>query len=227
MKTVRELVADFDGIAAALAAAPVRERLTPAERALLWHVPPRAKRAIDIGCGDGVVTRALASRGIHVLGVDFSPGMIELARARTAPSLPVEYRQLEAMTGDLPDNAFDVVVSVAALHHMHLAEVVGRLARLVVPGGTLLLQDVMNRRGLLQWPMNATAAITRRARELITHSRTPPQVTTLYLAHGANEQYLDVSSVASVYRTLLPSAHVFTHLEWRYSVVWHRPIQLT
>src|SRR5688500_9350343 len=113
MKPISEVAADFDAIAAALADGSAHETLTPAERALLGHVPADAKRAIDVGCGDGVITRALAGRGIDVLGIDVSPRMIELARARTDRSFAIEYRQADVLTADLPDAAFDLVVSVS------------------------------------------------------------------------------------------------------------------
>ena len=223
MKTIPQIAADFDAIAAALATGSPRTRLSPAEASLLAHVPAHAKRALDVGCGDGVVARALAARGIHVLGIDVSPGMIELARARSPRSLPIEYQQVDVMSADLSLDRFDVVVSVAVLHHLPLDVIVPRLASLVAPGGTLLLQDVMDRRGLLQLPINATAVLARGVRELITRSRVPSRVTATYQLHGAGERYLDVSVVAGVYRALLPSARVYVHLEWRYSVVWQRP----
>ncbi len=56
MKRITDVAADFDTIADALACETAHETLTPAERALLTHVPARAKHAIDVGCGDGVIT---------------------------------------------------------------------------------------------------------------------------------------------------------------------------
>ena len=187
------------------------------------YLPSDAKRALDVGCGDGIMTRELASRGIGVLGIDVSPRMIQLARERTELSLPVEYRQLDVMSNELSNETFDVVISVSVVHHAPLDEIVPRLTALVAPGGTLLIQDVMNRRGLWQLPANTAAFALQRLRELGTSTRTPRRVTTLYERHGEAEQYLDVSAVSAVYGALLPSAQVTTHLEWRYSVVWHRP----
>jgi len=44
---------------------------------------PGAARALDLGCGTGVVSVALANRGFDVLGVDHSPEMLALAEAKT------------------------------------------------------------------------------------------------------------------------------------------------
>jgi 2-polyprenyl-3-methyl-5-hydroxy-6-metoxy-1,4-benzoquinol methylase len=220
VKPVARVAADFDEIARALAARSAHEELTPAERALLAHTPAHARRAIDVGCGDGVITRALAKRGLDVVGIDLSPGMIDLARARTDPALGVTYHLADVMTADLPDGAFDLVVSVAMAHHLPLERIVPRLARLLVPGGTLLLQDVMSRRGVSQLPANIFAIVASRVRRLVQPSRITSRVAAAYHAHGADEDYLDVSMVRPVYASLLPGARVMVHLEWRYSLVW-------
>ena len=82
MKPMAAVVADFDKIAAALGVGDHERTLTRAERWLLRQVPTYATRALDVGCGDGLLTRALAARGISTLGIDASPGMIGLARRR-------------------------------------------------------------------------------------------------------------------------------------------------
>ncbi|MEY9946646.1 class I SAM-dependent methyltransferase [Kitasatospora sp. GAS1066B] len=50
---------------------------------LLDQLPddPAGRRVLDVGCGEGIATRALAARGAHALGIDPSPRMIEHARA--------------------------------------------------------------------------------------------------------------------------------------------------
>jgi 2-polyprenyl-3-methyl-5-hydroxy-6-metoxy-1,4-benzoquinol methylase len=223
VKPVARVASDFDRIAAALADTPPRERLTAAERALVRQVPAGAKRAVDVGCGDGVITRALAMRGMNVLGVDVSRGMIDLARERTPPSLRAEYRLLDIMAGDLPIGMFDTVVSVAMVHHVALESIIPRLVSLVAPGGTLLIQDVVARGGLRHFPIDAAAWAVRQMRWIVGGSRIQSGVATAYRAHGADEDYLDARVVRDVYRPLLPDARVHDHLEWRYTVVWQRP----
>lgn len=77
-KPARQLVAEFDAIADALASSPGEERLSRPERDLLRRIPAGARRGLDVGCGDGLMTRAMAGRGIATLGIDLSPGMIHL-----------------------------------------------------------------------------------------------------------------------------------------------------
>ncbi|MCP2168192.1 Ubiquinone/menaquinone biosynthesis C-methylase UbiE [Goodfellowiella coeruleoviolacea] len=105
--------------------------------------PVRGKRVLDVGCGDGVYARVIKQRGAaHVVGVDVSAGMIELARAIEAEQpLGVEYRVHDATTMPVLD-AFDVVVAAAVLHYADtrstLVRMCERMCANLVPGGRLL-----------------------------------------------------------------------------------------
>jgi SAM-dependent methyltransferase len=222
MKSMPAVIKDFDEIADAIAAEPRPDVLSLAERFLLRQVPAHAKRALDVGCGDGTLTRALAARGIATLGIDASPRMVALARARAGGSPLLEYRIGDIMTDPRPA-VFDVVISVAMAHHAPLERVVQYLVAALAPGGTLLLQDVTTRTGLRHLPVNGIAWFARRLGLLPGTDRRRPAVAALYEKHGAAEEYLQQSEVADVYRAVLPGARVYHHLEWRYTAVWHSP----
>lgn len=92
---------------------------------------PRAgERILDLGCGDGALTRVIADAGCQVLGVDASPEMVAAARAQG-----VEARVVDGE--DLPfDGDFDAVFSNAALHWMPRSErVLSGVGRSLRPGG--------------------------------------------------------------------------------------------
>jgi SAM-dependent methyltransferase len=214
------VVADFDRIADAMAADPRPDVLTLAERFLLRFVPKDAKRALDVGCGDGSLTRALAARGITTLGIDASPRMIALARARADGMPLLEYRIGDLLIDPPPPASFDLVVSIAMAHHAPLERVVKALVAAVAPGGTLLIQDVTTRRGIQHLPLNGIAWFARHLGLLPGTRPRRAAVGALYEAHGADEVYLPQSEVSDVYRTLLPGARVYHHLEWRYTATW-------
>lgn len=78
------------------------------------------QRVLDVGTGSGLVARRAAQGvdpGGFVLGIDLSEGMLALARARSDPAMPVEFRQMDAEALDLPKASFDVVLSLFALLH--------------------------------------------------------------------------------------------------------------
>jgi len=220
MKSTRQIADEFDAIAAALARSPRREVLSPAERSLLQHVPASATRGIDVGCGDGMLTRALARRGIKMIGIDVSPQMIAVARERSEAALDVDYLVGDIMALDLPSHAFDVVITVNMVHHVQLDTIVARLAELVAANGTLLIQDVVDRPGLRYVAQNAAAVIQRQLRRFREPTHFTRTLGELYERHGAGEVYLTPDQADAMYTSMLPGARVEHLLEWRYSMVW-------
>jgi len=80
---------------------------------LLQILPPHPERVLDLGCGDGKVMALIGGSGV---AVDFSPHMLEQARARFhADEVEVVEHNLNAPLPDL--GTFDVVVSAFAIHH--------------------------------------------------------------------------------------------------------------
>lgn len=121
------------------------ERTQPAVD-LAARIPLKtAARVLDIGCGPGNSTRALARRfpGAQALGVDSSPQMIETAR-RENPGLSFEVRDAGTRLDTLPAD-FDVVFSNACIQWIpdHPALLRAMLSRLR-PGGWLAVQVPMN-----------------------------------------------------------------------------------
>lgn len=78
--------------------------------------PQPGERILDLGCGDGALTAALAAAGAEVVGLDASPDMVEAARARGIEADVLDaHRLAEWAAAQAP---FDAVFSNAALHWM-------------------------------------------------------------------------------------------------------------
>jgi len=113
---------------------------------LMFHLPARGDRALDLGCGTGVQTAMLADRYDEVLAVDLSAPMIEFARQhRPRSGLRYELRDLRDVAPDT-DGRFDLVFSAYTLHHVDLDSALHRIRSLVRPGGQALLVDVVDDR---------------------------------------------------------------------------------
>lgn len=101
------------------------------------------KRVIDVGCGDGSLSRLLAKNGASVLGVECSPR--QLAKARAAePVAAVEI--VEGVGQNLPvdDESADIVVFFNSLHHVPAEFMVTALAearRVLKPGGQVYVSE--------------------------------------------------------------------------------------
>jgi 2-polyprenyl-3-methyl-5-hydroxy-6-metoxy-1,4-benzoquinol methylase len=214
------LAAEFDEIAEAERAAGKGESLSSAERFIVGKVPAGAGSLVDVGCGSGRLTRAAARRVRRALGIDLSPRMIESARSRTPPDAAIEYRVSDVMTEELREAPFDVVLALNLVHHAPLADVVRRLVDVTAPGGTLLIQDVVDRPGVRYAPLNAAALVWN----VVAQPRAARAVRALYISHGEGETYLTPREVAARYASLLPGGQIHHHLSWRYSIVWTKPL---
>lgn len=105
----------------------------------------RGKTAVDIGCGGGLLSEALAARGAKVLGIDLAEDVLEAARRHQAQSkLPVEYRAVAAEAlADEMSAAFDLVTCLEMLEHVpDPASVIAACAKLARPGATLVFSTI-------------------------------------------------------------------------------------
>ncbi len=96
--------------------------------------------ALDAACGTGRFAEFLAGRGHQVIGVDSSPDMLAHARRRV-PDGEFHLGALDQLP--LPDDSVDVIVSALALVHVpRLQPVLAEFARVLRPGGDLVISDV-------------------------------------------------------------------------------------
>jgi SAM-dependent methyltransferase len=94
-------------------------------------------RVLDVASGPGQVAGKAAARGASVIGVDVSPGMVELVR-RLHPD--VEFRVGDAHRLPDPDGSFDAVVANLVMPHLaDHARAVAEMRRVLVDGGRLAL----------------------------------------------------------------------------------------
>lgn len=109
----------------------------PVVRRILDGLP--VGTALDAACGTGRHTTYLRELGHDVIGVDASPEMLAQARKR----LPdVAFHEADLHRLPLPDNAVDTVVCALALTHVaDLAHVLAEFARVLQPGGSLVISD--------------------------------------------------------------------------------------
>jgi 2-polyprenyl-6-hydroxyphenyl methylase / 3-demethylubiquinone-9 3-methyltransferase len=109
------------------------------------HCELRGARALDVGCGGGLLSEALAQAGAAVTAIDLAPEVIEVARLHLLESgLEVDYRlcSAEALASEQP-GTFDVVACMEMLEHVpDPAAVIDACARLLTPGGRLVLSTL-------------------------------------------------------------------------------------
>jgi len=133
-------------------------------RALKALVKPRMKwfgriagswsgeRVLDLGCGGGFMSEAMARHGAHVIGVDPSLPALAAARNHAADGqFSISYQAGRAEAIPLADGSVDRVVCVDVLEHVDdLAACCREIARVLKPGGRFLF-DTINRTTLSHW----------------------------------------------------------------------------
>jgi predicted TPR repeat methyltransferase len=97
--------------------------------------PAFFRRAIDLGCGTGLVARAFATQTDEIIGIDLSPRMIELARA-TGLYAELEIAEVVAGLGGKAAASADLVLAADVMVYMHdLLPLLQEAARVLMPGG--------------------------------------------------------------------------------------------
>jgi ubiquinone/menaquinone biosynthesis C-methylase UbiE len=101
--------------------------------------PQPGEHVLDVGCGAGHLAELAAGAGARVTGIDLSPRLIEVAKARAqAGGYEIDYRVGDAENLDVEDGSFDKVVSSVAMIFAPDHEAAAReLARVTRPGGRL------------------------------------------------------------------------------------------
>nr|WP_272954879.1 class I SAM-dependent methyltransferase [Kribbella shirazensis] len=106
---------------------------------MLTQLVPPAGPVLDVGCGPGRTTALLAARGLRVVGIDLSPGMIEVAR-RDHPDLDFRVSSMTAL--DVPDGSVAGIVSWWSIIHLPrdvVPQAFAEFHRVLAAGGVLLI----------------------------------------------------------------------------------------
>jgi 2-polyprenyl-6-hydroxyphenyl methylase/3-demethylubiquinone-9 3-methyltransferase len=103
------------------------------------------KRVLDVGCGGGLLSEGMATRGAIVTGIDLSEKPLGVARLHLLESgQKVDYRKVavEALAEEMPA-AFDAVTCLEMLEHVpNPSSVIAACARLVKPGGQVFFSTL-------------------------------------------------------------------------------------
>ncbi len=180
---------------------------------ILRAVPADCGRALEVGCGDGLLARRLAERCAQVTAIDRDARMITLARARAAER--VRFVEADFLAHPMTEASFDFACANTSLHHMDFEAALTAMARVLRPGGQLAVVGIA---------ANGSAA------DFLADVPGVP-VNLIYRAvyregsSGApvKDPEMTWAEVRQAARRLLPGVLYRRHLLWRYSLLWTKP----
>jgi ubiquinone/menaquinone biosynthesis C-methylase UbiE len=185
-------------------------------RLLLRLLPARPGAAVDIGCGDGSFAALLGERCGTVLALDVDPVQVEIARGRCAVQPNVRVEQGDFLAAGLPAGGFDAVTALASLHHMPFRAAAEEVARVLRPGGRLIVLGVWTDRGAVSAVLpNVVSA----AMNIVLRWSRGPDV----MCAPVVMPTMSLREVRRSAHHLLPGARIRRRVLWRYTLTWVKP----
>ena len=180
---------------------------------VLRSVPSPCPRALDVGCGEAVLTRELAARCGEVTGLDLDPAVLHGADGTSPPN--VRLVAGDVLTYPFPAAHFDFIAAMAALHHLPLQQGLERLRDLLRPNGVLAIiglyrpSTAMDRvAAAAAWPVSCVLRHVHEPVRMQASVREP------------NETLQEVRNAAEA---LLPGVVIERRFFFRYSLLWRKP----
>jgi ubiquinone/menaquinone biosynthesis C-methylase UbiE len=187
------------------------------QRVILDAVPAGCGAAVDVGCGDGLLGCKLTARCATVTGIDRDERIIEVARERGRAAPAASFIHGDFLAHPFADASFDFACANTALHHMDFAAALGKMARILRPGGRLAVVGLARNGSPADWVAGA-AGIPADIYYKRTRGEGNPGAPIM-------DPDMSWSQVRQAAARLLPRARYRRHLLWRYSLLWTKPAE--
>jgi SAM-dependent methyltransferase len=182
---------------------------------VLRTVPPGSRRALDVGCGTGLLARRLAERCDDVVAIDADKSVVSDARTASLTNARITFIEGDAMTHPFVDGSFDFIAAVAVLHHLPLRPALERFQSLLRVGGVVVVIGLYRP----QTPQDyAWAAAALPASWMLRRVHRFEDVAAPLREPG--ETLYDIRRTCDL---LLPGSHLRRRLLFRYSLTWRKP----
>ena len=179
-------------------------------RLVLDAAPEGATKALDIGCGEGDLLAALCRTLPDVVGIDADAAILERAH-EAAPAATLVHGDF--LTHRFPNESFDLVAAIAALHHMDFGLALQRVHELLRPGGVAVIIGIARPHSPADYAIEAIGVVATRLMRLVRGYK-QVQAPTLWpppMTYAECEQ---------IGRQALPGAVFRRRVFFRYSLVW-------
>ncbi len=183
---------------------------------ILDNLPAHRDRALDVGCGEGLLAERLAARFRAVDAADADAGM----RAITADRGVDNVRVLDGF--DAAEGPYDLVTMVATLHHLDLESTLARCMDLLAPGGRLSVVGLSRPETVADALWVSRSALANLIMGFLRHpvpvAAPPPHPA--FPTRDPQETFDEIAVAASV---ILPGSVLHRRVPFRYTLAWQAP----
>jgi cyclopropane fatty-acyl-phospholipid synthase-like methyltransferase len=140
-------------------------------------------RVLEIGCGEGLFTSAVAARAEEVLGLDISQAALSRARQRCSPMGHVKFRRVDVTRDPLPVD-FDVLIAAEVLYYLghgsQYRSTCGKLVSCLAQGGHLIVVNPSSDAKRLNGVFGEPSMGARLVQENVVHDSGRPYVISVF-----------------------------------------------
>jgi ubiquinone/menaquinone biosynthesis C-methylase UbiE len=182
---------------------------------VLRAIPAGCRRALDVGCGEGMLAWKLASRCQQVIAIDADRDTLLRAQARGLADSRVKFVEGDVLSYPFPDAGFDLITVVATLHHLPLRPALVRFQELLQPGGVLAIIGLYRPQTIQDYAIAAAAFPVSWMFRCLHQAA----------AVGAplQEPKETLREIRAACEGAMPGGAFRRHLLFRYSFVWRKP----
>jgi 2-polyprenyl-3-methyl-5-hydroxy-6-metoxy-1,4-benzoquinol methylase len=189
---------------------------------LIKNIGNTNKYILDVGCGTGELTKKLIEKGEKIIGIDISEKMIQEAKKRNADT-KIEYicTTVEKYLEET-DKTFDIILSIAALHHMNEKEILKKMKTKLTENGKILILDLVKEGSVIDDILSGIAMLLNPVTILIKRRRlkVTREEHDAWKDHFQYDIYLTLKEVKALVKEVLGNAKIKRHLFWRYSILY-------
>jgi 2-polyprenyl-3-methyl-5-hydroxy-6-metoxy-1,4-benzoquinol methylase len=190
---------------------------------LIKSISKNCNYILDVGCGTGELTKKLTLFGENIIGIDISENMLQEAKKRNYDE-KINYINTSAENYlKKTDKRFDIIISIAALHHMNEEKILGLMKNKLTENGKILILDLFQNRTMTDYIQTVIATILNPLIMLIKtgKSRASKNEREAWAGHSQYDKYLTIIEIKNIAKKILGYAKIKRHLFWRYSLIYN------
>jgi len=194
------------------------------QKFMLKQIKSQYKLGLDIGCGTGEMSSKLSEKCDKVIGIDVAPVMIYEATQR---NLKENIKYIKADVDKYlnnKENYLDVIVSIAAFHHLDYEVILRKCEAALRKNGVLVIQDLYHENTLTFKFLSLIGAVIHPVLMLTKtgNLKVTKEQAAIWKNHGQDDHYNSIKEIKEMADKCLGIYKIRRHLFWRYTLVYYK-----